>query len=238
MLAILSRTRRSAAASGGLRSLTRYQHEHSAIQAIKAAFSAFHIYLISQTSSRNDRAPRARFCQCRDLGLRPRQHALSASPESLAAGRRAHPRLHRRFFEDHPRRGVPAAEGLLQALWHHHARADGGARPATGRIFGDGAPDRSLAADAEPGARRGDRATLRPQAHSDQWHPRACRRGVAPARDRTSFRRRVRHPSGRTRTEAQPVVYERFLPATTSIRTRPRSSRTSPAISKCRTRSA
>src|SRR5580704_12638662 len=78
----------------------------------------------------DDTAPRARFCQRRDLGLRPRQHALSASPESLAAGRRAHPRLHRRFFENHPRRGVPAAKGLLQALWHHHARTDGGARPA------------------------------------------------------------------------------------------------------------
>src|ERR1700690_2942310 len=35
------------------------------------------------------KARRARFCQRRDLGLRPRQHALPASPESLAAGRRA-----------------------------------------------------------------------------------------------------------------------------------------------------
>src|SRR5580700_3116321 len=119
----------------------------------------------------DDTAPRARFCQRRDLGVRPRQHALSAPPESLAAGGRAHPRLHRRFFENYPRRGVPAAEGLLQALWHHHARADGGARPATRRIFGNGASDRPLAADAEPRARRGDRAALRPQAHSHKWHP-------------------------------------------------------------------
>ena len=37
----------------------------------------------------------ARFRSRRDLGVRSRQHALSASPQSLAAGGRAHPRLHR-----------------------------------------------------------------------------------------------------------------------------------------------
>src|SRR5580704_4629917 len=110
----------------------------------------------------DDTAPRARFCQRRDLGLRPRQHALSASPESLAAGRRAHPRLHRRFPEDHPRRGVPAAEGLLQTLRHHFARTDAGARARTGRVLGHRPSHRILAVDAEPRAWRGDRQALRP----------------------------------------------------------------------------
>ena len=51
----------------------------------------------------------------------------------------------------------------------------------------------------------------RPQAHPHQWHPRACRRGIAPARNRASFRGRVRHQGGGAGAEAEPVVYERFL---------------------------
>ena len=63
-------------------------------------------------------ARRSRLRRGRDLGVRSRQHALPASPQSLAAGRRAHPRLHREFLKRDPRRGVPAAEGLLPALRH------------------------------------------------------------------------------------------------------------------------
>ena len=43
----------------------------------------------------------ARLQPRRDLGVRSRQHALSAPPQPLAAGGRAHPRLHRALPQDH-----------------------------------------------------------------------------------------------------------------------------------------
>ena len=45
---------------------------------------------------------RAPLRPCRHLGVRPRQHALSASHQSVAAGRRAHPRLCRAFLKMPP----------------------------------------------------------------------------------------------------------------------------------------
>ena len=92
-------------------------------------------------------APRLR--PRRDLGVRPRQHALSAPRQSLAAGGRAHPRLHRGLPQDQPRGSVPAAEGLLQALRHLDARADDRARHEAGRLPRFRAPGRSLAARAQ-----------------------------------------------------------------------------------------
>ena len=183
--------------------------------------------------------PHPRLRQGRDLGLRSRQHALSASPQSVAPGRRAHPRLHRRLSENHPRRGVPAAEGLLPALRHDHARTDGGARARAGRISRNRASDRPLAADAQPSARRGDRRADRPQAHPHQRHARTCRRGDG-AGSKSASTSRTCSTSGRP--SSSPNRGRKSMsaswPATTSIRTRPRSSRTLPAISKCRMRLA
>src|SRR5262249_29693979 len=45
---------------------------------------------------------RSRLRRGRDLGVRSRQHALSASRQSLAAGRCAHPRLHRELPQADP----------------------------------------------------------------------------------------------------------------------------------------
>src|SRR5436305_1488333 len=72
----------------------------------------------------------------------------------MAASRRAHPRLHRTFPEDYPRGGIPAAEGLLQALRHLDARLDDRARHGARRFSRFCPSDRSFATRAERSAGR------------------------------------------------------------------------------------
>ena len=88
--------------------------------------------------------------------------------------------------------------------------AEHGMKP--GRLSRIRAPDRPLAADAEPGARRGAREAAGPQAHPHQRHAQARRRGDEAARRSTSISRTcstspppISSPSRCRR------VYERFL---------------------------
>ena len=112
----------------------------------------------------------------RNLGVRPRQHALSARPQSLAADRRPHPAFVSDFLGVTKEDAFRLQKDYLQALRHHDARADGRARHEAGRLPGVRAQDRPFAAVAEPGARRRDREAARPQAHPHQRHAQARRR--------------------------------------------------------------
>ena len=88
------------------------------------------------------------------------------------------------------------------------------------------------------GARQRDRKTARPQADPHQRHPQARRSGDAPPRDRPPFRGRLRHRRRRPRAQAA-AAGVRPLPGRHGVDPgRPPCSRISPAISKCRTRSA
>ena len=82
---------------------------------------------VTQCRSRPGPTPRG-FRQRRNLGVRSRQHALSASSDLW---QQVDDRI-RAYVAGIPEsvegRGVPRAEGLLQALRHHHARADDRAR--------------------------------------------------------------------------------------------------------------
>ena len=137
-------------------------------------------------------------------------------------------------------RGVPDAEGLLPPLRHHHARHDDRARRAIRRLSRLCAPDRSFAAGAQSGAGRGARKTARPQAHPHQRHAEPCRRRHAAARHRSSI---SRHVFDIVAAELEPKPAAADLSnvpgaARRRCRPRPRCSRISRAISKCRTSSA
>ena len=146
----------------------------------------------------------ARLRPRRHLGVRSRQHALSASPQSLAAGRRPHPRLRRRLPESVEGRGLPRAEGLLQALRHHHARADDRARlePDDYLDFvhqidhSPLEPNPALGAALEKLPGRKLILTNGTRKHADAVMRRL---EIAPA-----FRGRVRHRRRRARAEAAP----------------------------------
>ncbi len=137
------------------------------------------------------------------------------------------------------RRGLPPAEGLLQALRHLDARPDDRARHGARRLPRLRAPDRPLADRAEPGAGRGHRDASRPQADPDQRHAAACRRGAGTARPARSLRARVRHHRRRARAQA---LARRPTSASSrrmrSTPTRRRCSKTSRATWPFRTRSA
>ena len=109
-----------------------------------------------------------RFASGRCLGLRPRQHALSAPHEPVHAGRQAHPRLCRPPARHRPGRGAPGAEGLLPALRHDAARADGGARHRAGRLPRICPRHRPFGGRARPAACRGHRAAAGAQVHPHQ----------------------------------------------------------------------
>ncbi len=184
--------------------------------------------------------PAARFRQRRNLGVRSRQHALSASSRSLAAGRRPHPRLRRRLSESVEGRGLPRAEGLLQALRHHHARHDDRARASMPDDYLDYVHqiDHSPL-DAQSGARRGAGEAAGPQAHPHQRHAQARRRGDEAARDPPAFRGRVRHRRRRSRAQAVAASLRAVSrPPRRRSGARPRCSRISRAIWRRRTRSA
>ena len=175
----------------------------------------------------------------RHLGVRSRQHTLSASRQSVAAGRCADRRVRRRLAQGI--RGGSAAdpEGLLPPLRHHHARHDDRARRARRRLSRLCAPDRSFAAAAESGDGRGDRQAARPQADPDQRLDRPCRQGAAAARHRRAFRGGVRHHRRRARAEAGAAdLSEIPHDFTASIPRRRRCSRIWRATSWCRISSA
>ena len=91
----------------------------------------------------------------------------------------------------------------------------------------------------EPGARRRDRRTARPQTHPHQRHARARRSGDARGSKSTQhFEDVFDIAAAELEPKPRPQVYDRFLARTASIRPRRRCSKTWPAISKCRTRSA
>ena len=175
----------------------------------------------------------------RHLGVRPRQHAVPASRQSVAAGRCADRRVHQRLPEDIPGRSAGAAEGLLPPLRHQHARHDDRAWRACRRLPRLRAQDRSFAAGAQSGDGGGDRQTAGAQADPDQRLDRPCRRGSGTARHRGAFRGGVRHHRRRTGAEAGAADLPEIPPAcTASIRPNRRCSRISPATSWCRTNSA
>ena len=114
----------------------------------------------------------------RHLGVRSRQHAVSASRQSVAAGRCADRRISSAAcLKMSPEEARRDPEGLLPPLRHHHARHDDRAWRARRRLSRLCAPDRSFAAAAEPGDGGGDRQTSRTQADPDQRLDRPCRQG-------------------------------------------------------------
>ena len=163
-----------------------------------------------------------------------RTTSISGSRSTIASARSS-----RISCKRHQGRGVPRPEGLLQALRHHHARADGRARHEARRLSGVRARDRPFAAGAEPGAGRRDREAARPQADPHQRHPQARRGGDEAARHRPSFRGRVRHRRRRPRSQAAAAGL-RPLPAQARRRSaQGRDVRGPGAQSRaCRTRSA
>ena len=138
----------------------------------------------------------------RHLGVRPRQHAVSASRQSVAAGRCADRRIHRQFPEDLGGGSAAHPEGLLSPLRHQHARHDDRARRQRRRLSRLCAQDRSFAAGAQSGDGGCDRKTAGAQADPDQRLDRPCRRGAGAARHRRPFRGGVRHHRRRAGAEA------------------------------------
>ena len=146
------------------------------------------------------------------MGVRPRQHALSPSPQFVAAGRRPHPHLHLELSRRGARRRLPHPEGFLQALRHQPARPRARARHGPGRLSRIRPRDRSLAARAQPCARRGAGKAAGPQAHPHQRHQGPCRRGDAPPRDRTTISRTCSTSSPASlQPKPFPENYDRFL---------------------------
>ena len=176
---------------------------------------------------------------CRHLGVRPRQHAVPASRQSVAAGRCADRRVRQRLAQGLAEEARRDPEGLLPPLRHHHARHDDRARRARRRLPRLCAQDRPLAAGAQSGDGGGDRKAARTQADPDQRLDRPCRRGAGAARHRRTFRGGVRHHRRRAGAEAGAADLSE-IPDASRRRSRRdrRCSRISPATSWCRTSSA
>ena len=174
-----------------------------------------------------------------DLGLRPRQHALSARGAALRPDRGADDRLGDAGAGGRPRRGRPSARattgatygttlaGLMRGTWHRPRPLPD--RCARHRPFARLAPDPALARRIAAAARAPDRLHQRLRA--------LCRTGARRARAERALRCGLRRRACGLPSEARPrglrdgLRRRRPRPAPA-----PRCSRTIRATSPCPTR--
>jgi FMN phosphatase YigB (HAD superfamily) len=89
---------------------------------------------------------------CRDLGLRPRQHALPAGNAAVPADQPPDDRLRHARDRRRPGRGRPPAPPLLEGTWHDAGRADASPRRRSRPFPRGGSRDRLHRAEPRPGA--------------------------------------------------------------------------------------
>src|SRR5690606_18137077 len=140
------------------------------------------------------RAPlsRRRLRPCRDLGLRPRQHALPARRAPLRPDRDAHDGLRDAVAGCPARGGRPAPRRLLAALRHDPRRADARTRAGPGALPRRRARHRARSPRARPRPRRGHRRASRPARRLHQWLGPLCRPRARRARACRRLRRGLR----------------------------------------------
>ncbi len=157
-----------------------------------------------EAKTEHDNASRPRpFRPCDRLGLRSRQHALSASFEPVLADRREDDGLCVGAVEAAARAGAQIAEGTLPRIRDDAERADEPARHRPRRLPREGSRHRLFLAEARSGAGRGDPAVARAQVHLHQRQPQPRGADRAAARYPRPFRRHFRHHRRRAQSRSR-----------------------------------